>query len=111
MSVTLKVLIVPKTAEAVATAQYTAVNCQTIIDKFTVTNPTASATTITIYIVAAGGTADDSNTLVHAKSIAAGDSYLCPEMVGQVMSANSQIITLASTSPNLTISAAGREVA
>ena len=38
MTVTVKVLIPAKTAENSQTTQYTAVNCKTIIDKFTATN-------------------------------------------------------------------------
>ena len=44
MTVTVKVLIPAKTAEATQTTQYTASNVTTIIDKFTATNYTPTST-------------------------------------------------------------------
>ena len=48
MTVTVKVLIPAKVAEASQTTQYTATGVTTIIDKFTATNYSASAATIKI---------------------------------------------------------------
>ena len=56
MAVTVKTLIAPKQAEATQTAQYTAVNCRTIIDKFTATNTSAANATISVNIIQSGGT-------------------------------------------------------
>ena len=42
MTVTVKNIIPRKQAENVQTTQYTASNCKTIIDKFTVTNTSAA---------------------------------------------------------------------
>ena len=47
MTVTVKVLIPAKTAESSQTTQYTATNVITIIDKFTATNFSATAATLT----------------------------------------------------------------
>lgn len=110
MTVTPKALIIAKQAEATDTLQYTAVNCKTIVDKFTATNTTASPATITVNIVPAGGSVSASNTIVSAKSVAPGETYLCPEMVGQIIDTNAMIYTLAGTASAMTIAASGREV-
>lgn len=110
MAVTPKALIIAKQAEATDTLQYTAVNCKAIVDKFSVTNTTASAATITVNIVPAGGSSAAGNTIVSAKSVAAGETYLCPEMVGQIIDTNAMIYTTAGTASALTIAASGREV-
>lgn len=110
MTVTVKNIIPRKQAEALQTTQYTATNCKTVIDKFTVTNTTAAPVTITVNLVASGGVAGASNTVVSAKSIAAGETYNCPELVGQSLENLGFISTLASAATSLTISATGREI-
>lgn len=110
MTVTVNNIIPAKQAEATDTLQYTAVNCKTIVDKFTATNTTGSAATITVNIVPAGGSVSASNTIVFAKSVAPGETYLCPEMVGQIIDSNATIYTIAGTASALTIAASGREV-
>ena len=110
MAVTIKNLILSKVAEAVSTSQYTAVNCNTVIDKFTVVNTSANPVTFSAHIVAAGGTAADANVVIKDRPIAAGETYPCPELVGQVMQPNSFLSTMAGTVSALTIRASGREV-
>lgn len=110
MAVTVKNIIPRKQAEAIQTTQYTAVNCKTIIDKFTVTNTTGAPVTFAANLVAFGGSAADSNKVLPAKSVAAGETYLCPELVGQTLEAGGFISTLAGAATSLTISASGREI-
>lgn len=110
MTVTVKNIIPRKQAENSQTTQYTAVNCKTIIDKFTVTNTTAGAVTLSVNLVASAGTASDANLIIDAKSIAAGECYTCPELVGQTLEPGGFISTLAGASTSLTISASGREI-
>lgn len=110
MAVTVKNIIPRKQAEAVQTTQYTATNCKTIIDKFTVTNTSAGAVTIAVNLVASGGSASDSNLVLKAKSIQAGETYLCPELVGQTLESSGFISTIAGAATSLTISASGREI-
>jgi hypothetical protein len=54
MTVTVKTLIPAKTAEATQVTQYTATNVTTIIDKFTATNYSATAATLSVNLVTAG---------------------------------------------------------
>lgn len=110
MTVTVVNIIPRKQAEAAQTSQYTALNCKTIIDKFTVTNTSASNAVFSTNLVASGGAAGDANLVLKAKTIAPGQTYTCPELVGQVLESGGFISTLAGTASALTISAAGREI-
>ncbi len=110
MAVTVKTLIPAKQAENVQTAQYTAVNCRAIIDKFTATNTSAGNVTISVNLIASGGSAGNSNLIVDARAIAPNETYTFPELVGQVLEAGSFISTIASAATSLTITASGREI-
>ena len=103
MTVTVKVLIPAKQAENSQTTQYTAINCKTIIDKFTVTNTNASNVTI-------GGAAGASNLVIDTRSIAPDETYNCPELVGHALESGGFISTIASAATSLTIRASGREI-
>lgn len=110
MTVTVKNIIPRKQAEAVQTSQYTATNCRTIIDKFTVTNTSASNVTFSCNLLASGGVVGDSNLVIDTKTIAPNETYLCPELIGQTLEINGFISTLAGAATSLTISASGREI-
>lgn len=110
MTVTVKNIIPRKQAENAQTTQYTATNCKTIIDKFTVTNTTAGAVTFAVNLVVSAGAAGAGNLIIDDKSIAAGECYTCPELVGQILESGGFISTLAGAAASLTISASGREI-
>ena len=110
MAITLKNIIARKQAESAQTPQYTAINCKTVIDKFTVTNTTGAPVVFSANLVALAGAAAASNCVLSAKSIAAGETYNCPELVGQSLEAGGFISTLAGAPTSLTISATGREI-
>ncbi len=110
MTVTVKNLIAPKQAEAAQTSQYTAQNCKTRIDKFTATNTTAANATLSVNLVPAGGTAGADNRVLSVRSIAPGETYSCPELVGQVLESGGFISTLAGTATAITIRASGVEI-
>lgn len=110
MTVTVKNLIPRKQAENAQTTQYTANNCKTIIDKFTATNVSGGAVTLSVNLVVSSGAADATNKVISGKSIAAGECYQCPELVGQTLEAGGFISTLAGTAAALVISASGREI-
>lgn len=67
-----------------ATTYYTAVN-QTIIQSMDLVNTSGAAVSCTVYRVARGDTAAARNTTISALSVAAGSTYLCPEMVNMVL--------------------------
>lgn len=111
MTVTAKPLFNPLQAQNAETMQYTTpAGVRTIIDKFTGTNTTAGAVTLTVKLVASGGAASASNTIVSAKTLAAGEAYTFPEVVGHVLNPGDFISTLASAATSITIRASGREV-
>lgn len=111
MTVTIKNIIPRKQAENAQTTQYTANGVKTIIDKFTATNTTAGAVTLSVNLVAAAGAAGASNLVVSAQSIAAGQCYsFAAELAGQSLEAGGFISTIASAATSLTISATGREI-
>jgi hypothetical protein len=106
MSVTPKTLIAAQQLTNASALYYTATNVQTIIDKMTVTNTTVGAITVTVYI----GTAAASTTMISARSIAAGETYTCPELTGHILNNGDTIYALASANTSITIRASGREV-
>lgn len=111
MSVVAKPLFEPLQAAAADVNQYAApAGARTIIDKFTGTNTTGAPATLTINLVASGGAASASNRIVSAKSLAAGECYTFPEVVGHVLNPGDFISTNAGTAAAITIRASGREV-
>ena len=110
MTVTVKNIIPRKQAEAVQTGQYTALNCKTIIDKFTVTNTSAANVLFSVNLIPELGAAGDSNLVLKNRAIAPNETYTCPELVGQTLEVNGFISTLAGAATSLTISASGREI-
>lgn len=103
--------IIPrKQAEVTQSTQYISDNAKTIIDKFTATNTSASNVDLSVNLVANGDTASDANLVMDARTIAPGETYTCPELVGQVLESGGFISTLAGASASLTISASGRVI-
>ncbi len=82
MAVTPKRLIASQFLSGAAATYYTATNCKARVDSFTLTNTDTVAVPVTVYIIASGGTASADETIISAKSLAAGECYTCPEMMG-----------------------------
>ena len=110
MAVTLKVLVPPKQLENAQTAQYTATNVRAIIDKATITNTSANNVTVSVNLVTVSGSAGASNLIIDTRTIVPDETYLCPELVGQVLEAGGFISTIAGTASTLTMRVSGREV-
>jgi len=110
MTVTVKVLIPAKIAEATQVTQYTATGVTTIIDKFTATNYSASAATISVNLVTVSFTAGNDNLITKTKTLQPAEVYTFPELVGQVLSPGAFISTIAGTATSINIRASGREV-
>ena len=110
MAVTTKVLIPAKTAENTQTTQYTSVNVTTVIDKFTATNYSATAATISVNLVAVSGSAGNDNLIVKTKTLQPSETYTFPELVGQVIVSGGFISTIAGTATAINIRASGREI-
>ena len=110
MTVTTKVLMAAKTAESSQTTQYTAAGVTALIDKFTATNYSASAATISVNLVTAADTAGNQNLIVKTKTLQAGETYTFPELVGSALAPSGFISTIAGTASAINIRANGREV-
>lgn len=111
MTVTAKNIVPIKKVEATETRQYTVGgNITTIIDKFTCTNYSAGAATITVHLVGEGDTAAGFNTVTKSKSLQSGEVYTFPEMVGQILSSGTFISTIADTADAINIRVSGREI-
>jgi hypothetical protein len=110
MSVTVRVLIPAKTAENSQTTQYTSTNVTTIIDKFTATNYSAGAETISVNLVTVAGSAGNGNLIVKTKTLQPAETYTFPELVGAALVSGGFISTLASAASAINIRANGREI-
>lgn len=110
MAVSISNIIPAKTAENAQTTQYTSNGVQTIIDKFTATNYSVSAATISVNLVTAAGSAGNDNLIVKSKTLQPSETYTFPELVGQVLPNNAFISTIAGTASAINIRASGRLV-
>ena len=110
MAITVKNLIPSQIAAAAQTTLYTATNVTTIIDKFTATNYSGAAATISVNLVASGDTAGNQNLITKTKTLQPAEVYTFPELVGQVLPVSGFISVLAGTAASITVRASGREV-
>jgi hypothetical protein len=107
MTVTAKCLVEAKQAENAQTTQYTTpAGTRTIVDKASARS--AAGATLSVNIVASGGAAGATNLIV-TKTLAAGEQYTFPELVGQVLNAGDFISTISSVATDTVIRISGRE--
>ena len=69
MAVNVKVLIPAKIAENTQVTQYTATNVSAIIDKFTATNYSAAAATLSVNLVTQFDSSGNQNLIIKAKTL------------------------------------------
>ena len=110
MAVNVRVLIPAKIAENTQTTQYTATNVSAIIDKFTATNYSASAATLSVNLVTQFDSSGNQNLIVKSKTLLPSETYTFPELVGHVLQSGGYISTLAGTASAINIRSSGREV-
>ncbi len=111
MSTTNKRLVEGTVLTAAAVTQYTApALTTTIIKKLTVTNTTATAQSVTIYLIPSAGAAGAANTITSAKSIAPGAVYEAFECENHVLAAGDFVQALASAISSLTFAMSGIEI-
>jgi hypothetical protein len=110
MAVNIKVLIPAKIAENTQTTQYTATNVSTIIDKFTATNYSASAATLSVNLVTQFDSSGNQNLIIKNKTLLPSETYTFPELVGHVLQPGGFISTIAGTASAINIRSSGREV-
>jgi hypothetical protein len=110
MTVTVKNLVPSKDVTNTQTTQYTANGVTTIIDKFTATNYSASAATISVNLVTVSFSAGNSNLITKTKTLQPSEVYTFPELVGQVLNPGDFISTIAGTASAINMRVSGREV-
>jgi hypothetical protein len=98
----------PALLTASAVTYYTSpANTKTKITKLTITNVTSGALTATIYLIASGGSASDTNTISKTVPIAAYATYEAFEVEGHVLNAGDFIQAFGSSATSLSIQGSG----
>ena len=110
MAINVRRLISPTQVANATTTYYTATNVRATLDKVTLTNTTAGAVTMELWLVPNAGSASDSNKILDGVSIAAHGSYLCPEVVGHTLEPGETLQAKASAATSVSLRASGREV-
>lgn len=111
LAITPKCLAESQYALNSASSVYTAPTATvTIIDKFTATNTTSSAATITVYLVPTGNSAGTSNAIVSALSIGGNTVTDLTQLQNQILNAGDFISVVSNTSSAIVVRASGREV-
>lgn len=95
---------------ATAAVLYTVpANTLTTISAATLTNSTATARAVTMYLVPAAGTAGPANMILSARVIAPGESYNVAQAIGQTIPAGATIQAMADAAAAVTLVASGYE--
>ena len=106
-TVTQTQLVLTQLMPAVDTTYFTAgANTTVKIGRAVFTNTSAAVVTLTVGITA-GVALVAGNTLISARSLAPGESYVSPELAGQVILAASQLHGITGTINVITISISG----
>lgn len=108
MTTITKVLFESKAASVAETTQYTSLNCQTIVDKFTAFNPTGATETLTVSLAASGGAGGGASRTVSI-GVAPGRTYTFPELVGHTLEIG-DFISTSSSAATLLIRSSGRQI-
>lgn len=107
-----KDLVPPVLLTTSTDTQYTApLSTKAVITAATITNSTGTSRTATVYLVPSGGSAGASTTIISAKAITPGDTYVCLELIGKVIEPSGSIQTVASANSALTFQVSGVETA
>ena len=110
MSIAVQVLISSRTALNTQTTQYVATGVSAIIDKFTATNYSSAAATLSVNLVTLNDTPGNQNLIVKSKTLLPSETYTFPELVGHVLAPGGYISTIAGTASAINIRCSGREV-
>ena len=110
MTVTAKNLVEGRSVPDVDTTVYTApANTTTIVDKVTAGNYDVTPRVVTIGIVAAGNTVSDIYYIAK-RTLAAKETYIWPEVVGQILNPGDYITAIASQADTINLRISGREI-
>jgi hypothetical protein len=94
-------------AAAVAVVLTAPANTTYRIGRAGFSNPTAAAIAVTCYLVASGGAPSAANVLIDALVVAAGATYVSPELAGLVIPAGATLQAFAGTAAAVVMYASG----
>lgn len=110
MSVTIRPLSPAAYLPTSDTTLYTAsANMRAYLDKVTAYNSDTSVATAAFHLVPNGGAVAASNRVVF-KTLAAGETYTFPELVGHVLESGGSLSGIAGTADKVVVRVSGREV-
>lgn len=110
MATTPKRLVSGSQIAASATTYYTAATgTKARIDSLALTNTTGTGRTVTLYLVPSGGTAGVTNCVLSAYTVAAGETYVPPGIIGQWLESGGTLQAVASAATAVTLVASGVE--
>jgi hypothetical protein len=109
MAITPKRLVDGTQLGIAAAVLYTATNVRTRIDACAITNTTSAAVTATVHLVPAAASPTASNRVLDSYSIAAGQTYVPPGVIGQWLEEGGTLQALASAATSLSLVASGVE--
>lgn len=92
-----------------ATYYTTPANTLTTISACSATNTTATARTVTVYLVPNGGSATAANTVCSARVVAPGETFNVVGAIGQTMVAGGTLQALAEANTAISLVASGYE--
>lgn len=75
------------TAAAATYGSVVATLTKRVFKSASLTNTTGAPVACTVYLVPSGGAAGAANTFISARTVAAGETYNCPELVGKGLNA------------------------
>lgn len=107
MSSTKAEFIAQQNVENAATSKFTAGGTGAIIDEFTMTNYSAGAVNVDIYI---GSSAVDANRVIHTFSLASKATKVFTELIGRYIKPGDQIFWVASAATSVNGHATGRNL-
>lgn len=110
MSITINKITSAQITASAATYYTSPTNGRGIIKKLTFTNSTATARTLTVYLVPAAGTADATNIVTDAVTVAAHSVYECFEAEGQTLLTGQTLQAKSDSATALTIAGTVAEI-
>lgn len=111
MTITAKQMVAPQQLTNADALYYTVPASTTgVIKRATFTNTTGAAVTVTANIVAPAGSSAASNTVISARAVASGETYVAPELAGKTMPAGTMIRMQAGAGASITAAIDGVEV-
>ncbi len=109
MTVTTELLVDSTFIAITNTSQFTSVGL-TIIDAVTITNIGTADATVSLNLIPSGGSASTTNKTLSNKVLRANDSYLCPEVNGQVLNNEDFLSAICDIASAVNIRISGRVV-